>query len=572
MTGIATERPGAIGRRRFIRHLALLAAVGAGAAVAGACGSSGSAPKQTPAGAGGATQSASGTTTKPVSVQPGGTLTWGLWDKIDSIDPATPTGSAAIEILASIVESLTLIDTDEKVYPALATKWVVEDGDKKITFTLRDDVKFHDGTALDATAVKRSWERILDPATKAAGVISFFGPIDKIAAPDPRTVVVTFKSPYPTFFLQAWRPYFGILSNKYLDTLKPGDAATAPVGTGPFKFAGRSADGVISVERFADYAWGNERLTNRKAALLQGAKFRAITEGATRVATLESGENLLVDDLPEPDYQRLKGDKRFRFVESPLRNHTVGFMLNVTKAPTNDKAVREAINWAVDRQTIVQKLFFGVHRVSVGPLSDGIWGRLDELEKRYTFDPKKAQQVLDAAGWAAGADGIRVKDGQRLSLALATFRSPWTEIAEALQGQLRAVGMDVQVQKMERGAYLDYVRAYKHNLCATNSTSIDPDGVLTLDYATENLKRTNFSGLSDPELDALLKNGAAQPLASAERRKAFEDAQRKIMDAIPFVGVMTLVRVEAMAAKVRNFALGPDGQNAIPLNDVGIEG
>ncbi|MGI8689303.1 MAG: ABC transporter substrate-binding protein [Thermomicrobiales bacterium] len=567
-----------ISRRRFLHRLAFLAATGAGAAIATACGGGGAATNTPASGAspqatGGTANTAPTTaTTLKASAAPGssGTLTWGQWDKIDSIDPANPTGGAAADITNNILDTLVMIDGDEKIYPNLATKWVVEDGGKKITFTLRDDVKFHDGTPLDATAVKRSWDRILDPATKAAGVVGFFGPIDTITAPDPRTFVLTFKSPFPSIFLQIWRPYFGVLSPKYLDTLKPGDPATAPVGSGPFKYMGRSPDGVVTLEYNKDYAWGNERLANRKAPYLQTVKFRAITEPATRVATLESGENLLIDEIAEPDYQRLKDDKRFHFVQAPQRNHTVGFMLNVTKAPTDDKAVREAINWAVDRQAIVRKLFFGVHHVGVGPLSEGVWGRLDELEKRYTYDTKKAQQILDAAGWKAGADGIRAKDGQKLSLVLATFRSPWTEIAEAMQGQLRAAGIDVQVQKMERGPYLDFVRAAKHNLCATNSTSLDPDGILRLDYDSKNIGVTNFSGLNDPQLDTVLRNGSAQEIGSAARRTAFEDAQRRIMDAIPFVGVMTLIRVEAMAAKVSGFQLGPDGLNAMPLTDVRI--
>src|SRR5262249_20664842 len=125
--------------------------------------------------------------------------------------------------------------------------------------------------------------------------------------------------------------------------------------------------------------------------------------------------------------------------------------------------------------------------------------------------------------------------------------------------------------KMERGAYLDFVRAYNHNLCATSSTSIDPDGILRLLYDSSGKGKNNYSGLSDPDLDVVLRKGAEQEIGSEARRAAFADAQRKIMDDIPFVGVMTQVRVEAMAAKVRNFTLGPDGLNSGPMNDVGFD-
>src|SRR5262249_3908939 len=152
-----------------------------------------------------------------------------------------------------------------------------------------------------------------------------------------------------------WRYFFGILSPKYLATLKPGDSAVAPVGSGPFMFDSRSADGVVTIRPFPDYSWGSETFKNRGAAYLGTVKFRAITEPSTRIATLESGENNLIDEIPEADYDRLKKDNRFTFVLSPRASHTLGFSMNVQKAPTDDHAVREAVNWAVDRTSIVSK-------------------------------------------------------------------------------------------------------------------------------------------------------------------------------------------------------------------------
>src|SRR5207247_6656776 len=129
---------------------------------------------------------------------------------------------------------------------------------------------------------------------------------------------------------------------------------------------------------------------------------------------LEPCGSLCPDAGSEAHYNRRKGDKRFAFVLSPRRGLGVGFTINATKPPPDDRAVREAMSWAVDRKTIVDRLFFGVHKVCVGPLGEGVWGRLDDLEKTFSFDPGKAKQLLDAAGWTAGNDGIRAKGGQRL--------------------------------------------------------------------------------------------------------------------------------------------------------------
>src|SRR5215216_3729500 len=357
----------------------------------------------------------------------GGTLTWGQWDSNESIDPGTASGASGTEVVGNILDTLVVMDAEERVYPSLASRWTISDDAKTYTFTLRDGVKFHDGTPLTSDAVKRSWGRILDPANKDA-TAALLGPIDGIEAPDPKTVVVTFKEPFPLLFLQIWRPSFGILSPTYLDTLKPGDKAEKLVGSGPFKLAGKSGDGVYTLEANPDYAWGPETLKNRGAPYLQSIRFRSMPEAGTRLATLESGESLLIDELPEPDYNRLKSDRRFTFVETPRRGLGVGFFLNMQKPPTSDKAVREAINWAVDRKSMVDRLFFGIHRAAVGPLSEGVWGRLDELEQLFAFDPANAKQILEDAGWKASPDGIREKGGERLTVSVATYISPWHEL------------------------------------------------------------------------------------------------------------------------------------------------
>src|SRR6266536_1437205 len=271
-----------LSRRELLRTIAL-AGVGL---VAAACSSVPSAPAATS------------------SPKRGGTLTWGQSADSATIDPALSSGSAATEIIGNLFDPLVSVDSSGEIRPGLATSWTIEDDAARYRFTLRDGVKFHDGTAFEADAMKRTLERILDPRTKAAQAATHLSQIAQIEAPDPRTLVVTMKAPPPLFLLSLWRPWFGPVSPKLLDALQPGDVIAAPIGTGPYKLAGRSADGVTTLEACSEYKWGPDLLRNRAAPYLASMKLRSITDASTRVSTLESGENLLVDDLPETDYGR----------------------------------------------------------------------------------------------------------------------------------------------------------------------------------------------------------------------------------------------------------------------------
>lgn len=548
-----------IDRREFLRRTALLSA--STALIMAGCQTGAPASSAGP-----------GTATAAASITPkrGGTLTWGQSLVNDELDPALSGAGGGQEIVSQIYDTLVALADDYSVVPRLAARWTVDDGGRKFTFMLRDDVRFHDGTLLDANAVKASWERVLDPTTKSPNVAQF-GPIASIDAPDPRTVIVNYKQPYPPLLIQAWRTSFAIVSPKVLASLKKGDKITTPVGSGPFKYAGRSADGVVTLEPFADYVWGPSTRSNRGAPFLQQVKLRVITEPGTRVATLESGESLFVDEVPEGDYQRLKADTRFRFTTIPVPGTPLGFYFNVKKPPLDDQSVRDAINFAVDRQAILDKVFFGIGKVEMSIAGHGVAGRLDDFDNKYPFDPAKSRQLLDAAGWQTGADGIRAKAGQRLSLILATYRPAWGQIAQVLQSQLRTVGIDVQIQSTPQPAYLDFVRRYQHHMAET-AGAVGDFGQLFNRYHSSQIAITNYVNLADPTLDGLLDKGNQQQIGSPERKQTYDDAQRRLMGVTPGVFVLAQVKIQGYAAKVRGFrGFGPEPQWGANLCDVWLE-
>lgn len=504
----------------------------------------------------------------------GGTLTWTQALDNTILDPPLFGQGGSVEITGHVFDSLVALDPDLNIKPWLATKWTVENDSKKYTFTLRDDVKFHDGTALDSSAVKRTIERIADPATKAAQVSTALGVLDHAEAPDPRTVVLFFKDPNPLLLLQLWKSWYGIISPKQLDTLKAGDVIQSPIGSGPFKFVSKSADGVVTLQANADYKWGPEFRKNRAAPYLDTIKFRRVPEASTRTATLESGESLLIDDVPEADFARLKSDKRFTFAQLGRKGPGYGFQFNMKKAPVSELAVRQAMNWGVDRQGIVDKVLFGVHHPTVGPLQEGVWGRLDELEKTipYAGDKKKAVDILEAAGWKTGTGGIREKGGQQLSLVLAAVAGsvPQNDLADALVLQMREIGIDLKVQKMPINNWFDFVRAYKHDLVDSAGANLDPDE-LRLRYHSKSIGGVNYANLADTQLDDLLVKGQLAPFGSDQRRQIYADVQRRLMDLLPMLSMITVVRTEGLSNKLHDFRLNPQAINAYPVTDVWID-
>ena len=505
----------------------------------------------------------------------GGTLTWAQILDNSVIDPHVATEASAQEIDGEIFDFLVAADSDLQIRPWLATKWTIENNATKYTFTLRDDVTFHDGTPFDSTSVKKTVERIVDPATKAGRALALLGPLDHAEAPDPRTAILFFKEPNPLLLVSLWRPWFGMLSPKQLATLRPGEPLTAPIGTGPYKFAGRTADGVTTLERNPDYKWAPAFAANTGPAYFDSIKLRRIAEPGTRVATMESGESLLVDDLPEADYVRLKNDKRFTFIQAGKKGPGYGFFFNVKKFPASELAVRQAMNWAIDRQGIVDKVLFGVHHPCVGPLTEGVWSRLDDLEKTipYAGDKKKATDILEAAGWKVGAGGIREKNGQKLSLVLAANAGayPQNDLADAVQLQVREIGIDLQVQKMASNAFFDFTRgSYKHDLCDSMGANIDPDE-LRGRYHSRFVGSTNFANTSDAQLDDLLVKGQNAPVGSDARKQVYADVQRRLMDLMPMLSMISVIRTYGMTNRLHGLKVNPTGINTYALTDTWLD-
>ena len=237
---------------------------------------------------------------------PGGTLIYGLATKFDTLDPTVTTFSVIGKIGYHVFDPLVWQSSAGKYEAGLAESWQVSPDAKTYTFKLRKDVKFHDGTPFNAQAVKFTFDRIVDPATKSQLGISLLGPYDGTDVVDDSTVRVRFKTPYAPFLDSVSVPYLAPVSPDAVQKAGKDYGSTALVGTGPFKFVSYSADSEVVLVRNDDYKWGPAFLKSRAAPYLDKIIWRIIPESTTRIATAESGELTFVEDVPTQDYQRVK--------------------------------------------------------------------------------------------------------------------------------------------------------------------------------------------------------------------------------------------------------------------------
>ncbi|MDP2858304.1 MAG: glutathione ABC transporter substrate-binding protein [Bacillota bacterium] len=360
-----------------------------------------------------------------------------------TMDPHKSNDGPSIINWKQMYDTLVKLDTENRTaIPSLATKWEQPDG-KTIKFTLRKDVKFHDGTALTAKDVVFSISRLLDPTTKSPAAY-LLNMIDTIKADDDYTVTVTLKQPFAPVIFHFAHPAASIVPEAYMKA-KGDDFIKAPVGSGPFKFVSYTKGDRIEFVKNAAY-WGGAPTPDK-------VTIRIIPEPSTQVAELEAGGIHIAFNIPTQEVARLKQSKTAD-VLTTLSWSVQGLVFNVTRKPYNDVRVRQALNYAVDKESIVKFVEAGLAEPTGQILTPVVFGYNPNL-KPYPYDPAKAKQLLKAAGYPNGFE----------TKFLVWNMDPRIKFAEAVQAQLAKVGVKVKLDIIEFGTALEM--AYKNNFDVT---------------------------------------------------------------------------------------------------------
>ena len=489
----------------------------------------------------------------------GGELVFGRGHDSVRLDPGHETDGESFKVMDNIYENLvTYADTTTEVVPELAYRWDISTDGLTYTFHLRPGVVFHDGTPLDAEAVVFSLDRQREK-TPAHPFHSVGGPyaywqgmgmddiVADIAAGDDSTVVITLKRRNAPFLANLAMGFAGIVSPTAAQ--KHGeDFFKLPSGTGPFKFVEWVKDDRIVLERNDAY-WGAKPYLDRVV-------FRSIPENTVRLLALESGEIMGMDGINAELAKRLAGNASFELLMQPGMN--VGYMaMNLDKPPFDKLDVRVAINHAVNREGIVAGLYGGYGTPAVNPLPPTLWG-YNRSVPGYPFDPAKAKELLAKAGFPSGfKTELWTMTGPR------PYMPDPLKVAEAIQSDLKNVGIEATLHPLEWGTYLDQVQGGKApmSLFGWTGDNGDPDNFLytLLGTAATRLPAQNVAFYRSKEVDALLIE-AQEEVDQAKRAALYEQAQVLIHRDAPWVPIAHMTQLIAFQSRVHGYPMHPTGK------------
>ncbi|MFC5826422.1 ABC transporter substrate-binding protein [Nonomuraea insulae] len=513
------------------------------------------------AGCGGTAAGSGGATGAP---KRGGTLVLGEnGQEPTCLDPHGNSSSDGPVTTVPVSDSLVWFDADGTIKPWLADSWQVSDDGLTYTFKLRQGVKFHDGAAWNAEALKVNFEHMKDPATKSPLAAAYIAPYKDAKVIDEHTLEVRLSSPYSPFLDILAQGYLGMISPKQIKE-SPQSICEHPIGSGPFVLDKWTKGQSVTYHRNPDYNWGPASAKHTGPAYLERLEIRFLTEDATRYNALAAGEADAIDFTPPQNVSDVKANPDLGFLTAIRPGHPMAFWLNTSRAPFDDVKVRRALLAAVDRDSIIKGISFGEYQVAQGFVTSSTPGYAKGLAGTIAHDPAAADKLLDEAGWTArDKDGIRLKDGRRLTAYFpiaANFPAQRMQIAVQTQAAARKIGLDIQLQTppeqelSDRSIKGDY--DLTSGLWATNTAD-----VLWIQYSSKNIttderRGQNVARLSDGKLDDLLEK-ARRSTGQAERTELYNQAQARLLELVPAIPFYDDPRPVAYQKKVRDLSFTP---------------
>lgn len=514
-----------------------------------ACSAPAEKPKETATAGSGTPASTPPSSTPPAATQTekkaeAQTITLAMEAEPISLDPQNVTDGNSISVQSTMYEGLLTFTDKMEPVPLLATEYKFNDNATELTFTLREGVTFHDGSPFNADVVKANLDFVLDEKNGLARR-NFFSFIKEVVVKDPTHVTIVATSPNSTMLSYLAHP---AASMKSLEVIKKKQADPnfnldrTPVGTGPYKFSEWKDNQYVKVVPFDNY-W-NKDLKAKAESIV----YKPVTEASTRINMLKAGETDIVTKLPTLNAKEIASDSKFNVFTGPSLNvYYVG--INMREKKYQDKKVRQAMNYAINKDDLIAGVLDGYGKVADSPIAPNTYGYAQQ--KVYEYNPDLAKKLLSEAG---------VKDGFEATL-WTRNSSEFIAIAENVAMQLGKVGVKAKVQAFESGTLFDMLDNNKGTDLWIGRWS---PGTGEVDYGIRPNFHTksfgpanNNSGFySNAQVDKLLDD-AISTANKDESLKKYAEVQKIIVEDAPWVFLHVPENVVAKTSNVSNVMVLP---------------
>jgi len=490
------------------------------------------------------------------------------------VDPHINAAELGLQMTMGVFDTLVYKTGDGRFWPYLAERWEISADELTYRFMLRQDVSFHDGTHFDAAAMKFSLDRARDPQNKSQLAGSMLGPYIGSSVVDEYTLEVRLGEPYGQLL--------DMLSQGWLAPVSPSavrllgnDFRRHPVGTGPFIFDSWAPGKGIRLRRNPGYCWPPHVVANRGTAHVADVSFVFMEKGSDRTTALESGQVNGVFYVAPEDAAGLRADQRFTVRTWPIGGVPVCLMLNTSRAPTDDILVRQALACAIDQDAIVQEVFRGEFPPARGPIAQSTLGYAEAVEAYHLKSLERANELLDAAGWAhRNAAGVRQRDGALLQLVFwALPVNYYPDFGRLVCNQLGDVGIAVDVQIKTPGEWISGADAGRHHMVPQGKYTSGPQILSYIHHSRASRGSYGWTKRSadyPAELDGLLEQGE-QARDPQDYLRVYARAQESIMREALIVPLHCNTNIVALARGITGLSF--DAIGAYPLlHDVRVEG
>ncbi|QXJ23879.1 ABC transporter substrate-binding protein [Actinomadura graeca] len=498
------------------------------------------------------------------AAQDGG-LTFAASIEPDCLDPQMSGLDVTAVIVRGVFDSLVALTPDGKFHPWLAQRWTISKDAKTYTFDLRPGVTFHDGTPLDAAAVKATLDHAVDPKTKSRYAASLLRSYAEAKALDADTVEVRLSEPDASFLQAVSTAYLGVQSPKAIRE-NPAGLCLRPIGSGPFRFGSWTRNKNLTLTRNPGYSWGPPTAAHTGPARLAKLSIAFIPENAVRLGALTSGQADVIDDVPAMSVKSVEGSDRLRLLRANLPGAVFAIFPNTTHGPLTDERVRVALLRSLDLDQLVKSIYFGQYARAWSLLSPATVGYSRATERTWPYDPALSAKLLDQAGWTGrDSEGYRTKDGRRLTLRwpylAKLMRDRRDVLAQGIQAQAKKAGIHIDLVSEDGGALAkDILTGSTMDLYSTGFVRAEPD-ILRYFFAAAwppTKGGGNFFRLNDPELDGWLRAATAtvDPAARAGHYAKIQDRVLRRGLAIP---TYVPVRLVGTSSQVKGVAFDANG-------------